>query len=92
MENKGNQMLEKIYFSQEEKIDATIKQSMREIKDKLNEVNIEEIIEKYDIKEIKDLIEKIEENNNIKLAYLIKKIYEQGFADGVNLIKECTDK
>ena len=91
-ENIKNNILEKIYFSQEEKIDEIIKQTMKEIKDKLNDINTEEIIEKYNIKEIKDLIEKIEENNNIKISYLIREIYKQGFADGVGLIKECIDK
>ena len=48
-----------------------------------------QILEKYNNKELNDLINKIEENNNIKISYLSKKIYKQGFIDGVNLLLEC---
>ena len=87
MENK---ILERIYFSQEEKIDEIIKQTNIKIKDKLKEIKKEEILKKYDIKEIKELIENIEENNNIKISYLIKEIYKQGFIDGVKIVREIT--
>ena len=94
MEGKNikNKILENIYLSQEEKIDELIKNTNAIVKNKLNKIDKEKVLEKYNIKEVKDLIEKIEENNNMKTSYIIKEIYKQGFADGVNLLRECIDK
>ena len=89
MKKDENKILEKIYLLQEEKIDKIIRQINIEIKNKLKKINKEEILKKYNIKEISQLIEDIEENNNIKMSYLMKEIYKQGFIDGVNLIEEC---
>lgn len=88
-ENIKNKLLEKIYLSQEEKIDEIIKEAKNELNNKLIKTNKEIILEKYNNKELNDLINKIEENNNVKISYLSKKIYEQGFIDGVNLLLEC---
>ena len=44
---------------------------------------------KYNNKELNNLINKIKENNNIKISYLSRILYEQGFIDGVNLLLEC---
>ena len=88
-ENIKNKLLEKIYLSQEEKIDEIIKEAKNELNNKLIKTNKEIILEKYNNKELNDLINKIEENNNIKISYLSKKIYKQGFIDGVNLLLEC---
>ena len=88
-ENIKNKLLEKIYLSQEEKIDEIIKEAKNELNNKLIKTNKEIILEKYNNKELNNLINKIEENNNIKISYLSKKIYEQGFIDGVNLLLEC---
>lgn len=88
-ENIKNKLLEKIYLSQEEKTDEIIKEAKNELNNKLIKTNKEIILEKYNNKELNNLINKIEENNNIKISYLSKKIYEQGFIDGVNLLLEC---
>lgn len=88
-ENIKNKLLEKIYLSQEEKIDEIIKEAKNELNNKLIKTNKEIILEKYNNKELNNLINKIEENNNIKISYLSKKIYKQGFIDGVNLLLEC---
>ena len=94
MENKKikNKILEKIFLAREEKIDDILKSSVKEINKKLINTNKNEILKKYNDKELFNLIENIEENYNIKISYLNEKIYEQGFIDGVNLIIECLNK
>ena len=94
-ENTEDNLLEKIYLAQEEKIDETIRKTLSEAKAKMEKVDAETILKKYDNntkEEIKKILYKIEENNNIKLAHLTRDIYEQGFKDGVKLILECMDK
>lgn len=91
-ENIKNKLLEKVYLSQEEKIDEILKEAKNGLNNKLIETNQERILKKYNNKEVSDLIDKIEENNNIKISYLNKKMYEQGFIDGVNLLLECLYK
>ena len=93
LENTEDNLLEKIYLAQEEKIDETIRKTLSEAK--MEKVDAETILEKYDNntkEEMKKILYKIEENNNIKLAHLTRDIYEQGFKDGVKLILECMDK
>ena len=85
-------MLEKIFLAREEKIDNILKSSIKKINKKLINTNKDEILKKYNDKELFNLIENIEENYNIKISYLNEKIYEQGFIDGVNLIIECLNK
>lgn len=94
MENKKikNKILEKIFLAREEKIDDILKSSVKEINKKLINTNKNEILKKYNDKELFNLIENIEENYNIKISYLNEKMYEQGFIDGVNLIIECLNK
>lgn len=84
------EILEQIYLSQESKIDDIIQETNNEIKGKLNKIDIAEILEKYsNDKELQNVFEKIEDNYNIKVSYLNKKIYEQGFIDGVKLMLEA---
>lgn len=84
------EILEQIYLSQESKIDDIIQEANNEIKGKLNKIDIAEILEKYsNDKELQNVFEKIEDNYNIKVGYLNKKIYEQGFIDGVKLMLEA---
>lgn len=91
-ENIKNKLLEKLYLSQEEKIDEILKEAKNEVNNKLIETNQVRILKKYNNKEISDLIDKIEENNNIKMSYFNKRLYKQGFIDGVNLLLECLYK
>lgn len=55
---------------------------------------IEQIPEEYqDIKEkLKEELEDITINYDIKLAYYNKKYYKQGFEDAIYLNKECNEK
>ena len=41
------------------------------------------------IQDLKEILNKIEENYNIKITEYNKEIYKQGFIDGVNLILNC---
>ena len=91
-EDIRNKLLEKLYLSQEEKIDEILKEAKNELNNKLIETNQEKILKKYNNKELNDLIDEIEENNNIKMSYFNKKLYKQGFIDGVNLLIECLYK
>lgn len=83
-------IIEKIYNSQVEKIDKIIRKTNTEIKDKLNIIDIETVIENSkNPKELKEIFNKIENNYNIKITRYNEEIYKQGFVDGVKLIIEC---
>ena len=73
-------MLEEIYNIKREEIDLVIKQAIKSIQEKL---------EKIDYENNKKLIEKIEENYNIKLGAVCKELYIKGLKDGINLMIEC---
>ncbi len=73
-------MLKEIYNERKEVIDGVIKESIK---------NIERKLYKIDYYENKELIEKLEENYNIKLGAICESIYIQGLKDGINLVQEC---
>ena len=72
-------MLEEIYNIKREEIDLVIKQALKSVQEKL------EII---DYENNEKLIEKIEENYNIKLGAICKELYIKGLKDGINLVIE----
>lgn len=72
-------MLEEIYIIKREEIDLVIKQAIKRVQSKL---------ENIDYENNKELIEKIEENYNIKLGAICKELYIKGLKDGINLIME----
>ena len=72
-------MLEEIYNIKREEIDLVIKQALKSVQEKL---------ENIDYENNKKLIEKIEENYNIKLGAICKELYIKGLKDGINLIIE----
>ena len=81
-----------IYQAQEEKIDEILKKADERLKNKLEEINLERIMEDYHCaKELKEVFNKIEDNNNIKITEYNKELYKQGFVDGVNLILNCLE-
>ena len=91
-EIKRKNMINIIYEAKEEVIDEIIKKTDEELKDKLkiSEIDIEEIIkDSRNSKELKEIFNKIEDNYNIKITEYNKKIYKQGFIDGVHLILDC---
>ncbi len=83
-------MINMIYQSQEEKIDEILKNVDKKLRDQLEVIASERIIEDSHCKEqAKEMLNKIEENYNIKITEYNKEIYKQGFMDGVNLILNC---
>ena len=92
MENniKENNLIEKIYFMQEDVIDEIIKKVNKDLERKLQKIDLEKIFEnKSETKELKEIFNKIEDNYNLKISKYNEEIYKQGFIDGVRLILEC---
>lgn len=87
---KEKDIINIIYYAQEEKIDKILKKADERLKGKLEKINLERIIEDSNCaKELKKVFNKIEDNNNIKITEYNKELYKQGFIDGVNLILNC---
>ena len=88
MELKKEDIIEKIYEMQEEKLYEIIKEKSKEINFKLYKIDAKNINEKNK----NEIINKLEENYNIKISEYAKEFYMQGFRDGVNLIIKCFEK
>ena len=89
----NNQIIKKIYKGEEEKIDNIIKDVNKEIKDELKVINIENIIDNVNnSREIRNILNDIEDNYNIKITKYNEEMYKLGFIDGINLIIECLKK
>ena len=89
---KEKDIINIIYEAQEENIDEILKRADEKLKDKLEKIDIERIIEDSNCaKELKEIFNKIEDNNNIKITEYNKELYKQGFIDGVNLILNCCE-
>lgn len=87
---KEKDIIEIIYKSQEEQIDKIIKKVNQKIKEELKTINTEVVIENSNnLKELKEIFDKIEDNYNIKITKYNKEMYKQGFIDGVNLMINC---
>ena len=87
---KEKDIINIIYYAQEEKIDKILKKADERLKGKLEKINLERIIEDSNCaKELKKVFNKIEDNNNIKITEYNKELYKQGFIDGLNLILNC---
>ena len=80
MENiiNNKDMIKLIYEAQNEEIDKIIKKVNLELKGKLQEIDLDE-----------EILDKIEENYNIKISKYNEEIYKKGFIDGVNTILNC---
>ena len=90
-EIKYKNIIEIIYNAEEKILDEKIKQANKKIKEKIKDIDVENILENTSKpKELKKILEQIEENYSIKIAQYNKEFYEQGFIDGVNLIINCT--
>lgn len=79
-----------LYQAEEDVLDEKIKQVNKNIKDQIKDINLEKILEstvKPD--ELAKIIEKIEDNYNIKIVEYNKEFYKQGFINGVNLMINC---
>ena len=90
MNIKKKNIINIIYQSQEEKIDKILRKTDENIKEKLDKVQLERIIKNSNNeKDLKEILNKIEDNYNIKITEYNKEMYKQGFVDGVNLILNC---
>ena len=76
-------MLEEIYNIKREEIDLIIKKILKE-----NKINLSE----NEYEKNKELIEKLEDNYNIKLGNISKELYLKGLKDGINLIIESKNE
>ena len=86
----NNQIIKKMYKGEEEKIDNIIKEANKEIKDELKVINIENIIDNANNpREVRNILNDIEDNYNIKITKYNEEMYKLGFMDGINLIIEC---
>lgn len=87
---KEKDMIILFYELQEEKIDEILKKTDVRIKNQLQKMKIEKIVEDFNCKkELRDIFQKLEDNYNIKIAEYNKEMYKQGFIDGVNVILNC---
>lgn len=90
---KEKDIINIIYQAQEENIDEILKKADERLKEKLEKIEIERILEDSNCaKELKEIFNKIEDNNNIKITEYNKELYKQGFVDGVNLILNCLEE
>ena len=86
----NNQIIKKIYKGEEDKIDNIIKEANKEIKDELKVINIENIIDNANNpRDVRNILNDIEDNYNIKITKYNEEMYKLGFMDGINLIIEC---
>ncbi len=89
-EIKDKDIIELIYSAEGNILDEKIKQVNKRIKEKLKDINIEEILKNTtQLEELKKAFDIIEENYSIKISQYNKEFYRQGFIDGVNLIINC---
>ena len=89
---KEKDIINIIYQAQEENIDEILKKADERLKEKLEKIEIERILEDSNCaKKLKEIFNKIEDNNNIKITEYNKELYKQGFIDGVNLILNCCE-
>ena len=86
-------IIKNLYNSREEKIDEIIKKQEKNIKNKVEEVSLEELIDKKDdIDGLKKVYDEIQNNYEIKISKYCEAIYEQGIKDGVNFMINCIKK
>ncbi len=93
-------MLDKIYTARQYDFENRANIDRKELADKLNHITIEEveaviqknIEEEYKKQELMEKLDKLVENYEIKMAYYMEKGYKQGFKDGVNLLKQCSEQ
>ena len=86
-------IIKNLYNSREEKIDEIIKKQEKNIKNKVEEVSLEELIDKKDdIDGLKKVYDEIQNNYEIKISKYCEAIYEQGIKDGVNFMIDCLKK
>ena len=92
-------MLDKIYIARQYDFEEQANKDRQKLANKLNNITIEEveaviqenIEEQYKKQELIEKLDKLVENYEIKMAYYMEKGYKQGFKDGINLFKQCSE-
>lgn len=93
-------MLDKIYEARQEDFEKRANITRKELAEKLNNITIEEvenmiqesIEEQHKKQELMEKLDKLVENYEIKMAYYMEQGYKQGFKDGINLLKQCSEQ
>lgn len=85
LQNKD--IIQLLYYMQEEEIDNIIKKCNMKIKDELKTINIENVIgNSENPREVREIFKDIEDNYNIKINKYNEELYKAGFIDGANLM------
>lgn len=77
-------MLEEIYLERRTKIDKVIQTAIKNVEEKLKEIDYSKID--------KNTYNELEENYNLKLSSIAKELYLQGLKDGINIMLEAKEK
>ena len=90
---KNKDLIQLLYYMQEETIDNIIKKCNIEIKDELKTINLEKVVgNSENTRELRNIFNDIEENYNIKISKYNEELYKTGFIDGANLMINLLQK
>lgn len=90
---KNKDLIQLLYYMQEETIDNIIKKCNIEIKDELKTINLEKVVgNSENPRELRNIFNDIEENYNIKISKYNEELYKTGFIDGANLMINLLQK
>lgn len=90
---KNKDLIQLLYYMQEETIDNIIKKCNIEIKDELKTINLEKVVgNSENPRELREIFNDIEENYNIKISKYNEELYKTGFIDGANLMINLLQK
>lgn len=90
---KNKDLIQLLYYMQEETIDNIIKKCNIKIKDELKTINLEKIVGNSESpRELREIFNDIEENYNIKISKYNEELYKTGFIDGANLMINLLQK
>lgn len=90
---KNKDLIQLLYYMQEETIDNIIKKCNIKIKDELKTINLEKVVGNSESpRELREIFNDIEENYNIKISKYNEELYKTGFIDGANLMINLLQK
>ncbi len=90
---KNKDLIQLLYYMQEETIDNIMKKCNIKIKDELKTINLEKIVGNSESpRELREIFNDIEENYNIKISKYNEELYKTGFIDGANLMINLLQK
>ncbi len=90
---KNKDLIQLLYYMQEETIDNIMKKCNIKIKDELKTINLEKVVGNSESpRELREIFNDIEENYNIKISKYNEELYKTGFIDGANLMINLLQK